>query len=397
MSLLDLVAFAQSKISHGDLSNDRASPPWPPTGVEPPSLPEGENANLTGERPPHPGWLGNTENEISPLAGLDSQIFDEGELASPVAPLPGSASPHGVDVLAYYLPYHFYGKKVWGIYLRATGILELAASIKGSVVSRGDDDAVRASTRVLFNHEFFHCHTEAAATRAEVVVRDAVYRHYFHDRHAAEREEAMANAAAYRLLEKSFPVFAKAVREWMIRQGPGYRRFGDYGASKDFHKGKRQCSQHIVRFVPSRFDDPLASACRQAGTLPPWPLPPLHPKLPSEFLFGKISPRSVPTYLVIEPGIAQQVLRPLAKFAGVRVQAHRSREHLPPHFHVEIPPGKERTRYIWPTLLPMKEDDKLSGKEERKLQEYLQVHGVELLKQLRQAYPDQNLPVIEGI
>jgi hypothetical protein len=372
MSLRDLVTFAQNEISQRQMYDGRDRLPLlpPPNADGPTRLPSPEDSDLTAERPPIPEWLRRDENEILQISGGTPTIFTEGvfDEAAPVsAPLTPLGTP---DMLAYYLPYHFYGNGTWGIYVRAKGILELAAEIKGAPVTQGGDDAIRAAWISLVEHELFHCLTEAAATRAEVVVRSAVYHPYFFDLWATFHEEAVANAYAHSKIKKGYSAFVTRLESWMRSQGPGYRDFHKY-TGRSLQKGKLKCSQHIVRFAP--------------------PARHLPSKLPSGFLFGKTA--NIPTYVVLDAEIALQVLRPFPKYNGVVVKVH-SREHPPPHIHVEMPPGQELTRCEWPSLQPLGRDPSLSQRQQAKLREYLQKHGADVWQRLRSVYdnPDLSMP-----
>jgi hypothetical protein len=314
------------------------------------------------------------ESEVIPLYGSGTFVFAEGEFDNPVEPTGDVASLVGPDALAYYLPYHFYCDGIWGIYIRAKGILELAAGLKGAPITHGSDHAVGAALISLFEHELFHCLTEQAATRAEVVVRSPVYNRYFPDSYAAFHEEAMANAYAHRKVNKRYPGFVTALEKWMSGQGRGYKDFHLYRGTL-LGKGRRKCSQHIVRFAPPR--GPLSS------------------RLPSEFLFGRTGPASIPTYLVLDAEIAGQLLRPFQKYAGTRVWVH-TREHPPPHIHVEMPPGTEVTRCEWPSLAPLKGNQGLKLKQRAKLDNYLQKFGQDICEKLRSVYqnPQLGMPAI---
>jgi hypothetical protein len=112
-----------------------------------------------------------------------------------------------------------------GIYLKAKGILELATELNGAAVTTGDDDAVRAAQTLLFEHELFHCLTELAATRVEVVVRSPVYDSYFDNRYTNAHEEAMANACAHSKIKKLHPAFIKLTETWMRSQPAWLSRF----------------------------------------------------------------------------------------------------------------------------------------------------------------------------
>jgi hypothetical protein len=255
------------------------------------------------------------------------------------------------------------------VYLRAKGILELAAELKGSPITHGGDAAIGAARISLLEHELFHCLTEAAATRAEVVVRSAVYHPYFWDGYATFHEEAVANAYAHGTIKKKYPALVARLESWMRSQGPGYRDFQRY-AGRSLRKGRLKCSHHIIRFAP--------------------PMGPLPRKLPADFLFRKAA--KIPTYVVLDAEIASSVLRPFPKHNGVVVKVH-SREHPPPHIHVEMPPGKQVTRCEWPSLEPIKGDPQLSQKQREKLRQYLQRFGGEICQKLRSVYQSPQLPM----
>jgi hypothetical protein len=390
MRLHELVTFAQNEISPGELRERWEPLPTPeePIVVEGdygPRVPaEGDYdlPTIEAERLPIPDWLKNPQNEIVPIGGANSTIFPEGDfdrLITPIARVAGQVP----DVLAYYRPFHFYREGHWGIYLKASGILDVAAHLKGTPVTRGTDAAIVAAHMLLFEHELFHCFTELAATRAEVVARLPIYPSYFRDRFANANEEAMANAYAHSKTRKRYPTFIKAAEDWMKSQPEGYRHFERY-AGRRLPRGRLVCSQHIIRFAP-----PPATLRRP---------------LPSDFLFGnfgKAVSANVPSYLVVDAAIADYVLRPFPKGNGVRVWVHTRGEHPPPHIHVEIPLGNtERRRCVWPSLqqgspdwhwplAPYKGDQPLKTKEYAK--QYLREHGDEILAKLKSIYPGWQL------
>jgi len=314
---------------------------------------------------------------------VNSTIFSEGEFDQPLTPQDPIAG-QAPDVLAYYLPFHFYRNGIWGIYLRAKGILGLAMALKGAAITNGDDDALEAAQALLFEHELFHCLTELAATRAEVIVRSPVYRSYFPDRWANAHEEAMANACGHSKIKKLYPRFIKATETWMRSQPPGYRDFQRYAATR-LSRGRLICSQHILRFL--ELWTPQGSVSRGGGGRyatcrceMPARLP---SRLPSNFLLGKAA--NVPTYLVVDVAIATKMLRPFQKYKGIVVKVH-TREHPPPHIHIERPPGNDLTRYLWPDLKPYPGDKQLSGSEEKDLGSYVDRFGKEIDQKIRTVY-----------
>ena len=369
MSLSALVTFAQTEISHGDTYDGRDPLPPPPGDRQGRVRPSDEDTNRVAERTLPPDWVGNPQNEVIRVDGSNSPLFTEGELDNAIAPT-GNPVP-SPDVLAYYLPYHFYRNGVWGIYLRGKGILELAAELKGGPITHGGDDAIQAAIICLLEHELFHCQAELAATRSEVVVRSVVYHPYFFDRYATFHEEAVANAYAHREISKKYPAFVTSLETWMRGQGPGYRDFHLY-RGRLLGKGRLKCSQHMIRFAP--------------------PAAPLPSKLPSDFLFRRAGVGKAPVNVVVEPGIGPNLLRPFPKYKGVLVKTH-SRDHPPPHIHVEIPPGEEKTKIEWPSLEPLKGTPQLSSDDRAKLREYLQKFGKEICERLRSVYQNPQLPM----
>ena len=247
------------------MSDARDRPPRPPPNQDQPvSLPSPEDSNLVGERPPLPDWLRDPQNEVIRIGNVASTIFTEGDFEEAVIPTGAPVPPQGPDALAYYLPYHFYRNGVWGVYLRAMGILGLAAELKGGPIVHGSDNAIHAAVICLFEHELFHCFTEAAATRTEVVVRSPVYHPYFFDRHAAPHEEAVANAHAHGKITKTFPAFLTRLEAWMGSQGPGYRDFRRY-LGRSFHKGKTLKVWRTHHWFRSRHGHLYHRSCRRTS------------------------------------------------------------------------------------------------------------------------------------
>ncbi len=380
MALRDLVTFAQEHISRQELIADHR--------LGPPRLPHLERSaenglhmerdnGPTGERPPYPDWLREPAGDVIRVDGLGNlEIDDEAITSVMVAEILGGGLPDlykstCADALAYYLPYHFYRDGVWGIYLRALGVAYWASAIKGELVGPGDSILVQAAEHVLFNHEAYHCQVEAAATRAEIVAGRAVYRPYFYDSRAIPHEEALANAQAYRRLARAFSSHAGPLRKWMSKQGIGYSDFHKYVNAREFSKGQQKCGRHILRHVsPSRL---------------------LPTQTPADFLFGRVSVKAIPTFVVVEKAIARYVLRPFPKHNGVVVKAH-ARDHPPPHIHIEMPPGTQITKYIWDEpLRPVPGQRELSSREEKRLANYLDRFGIAIHEDVCKKYPQHTM------
>lgn len=351
---------------------------FPPSGQmpQPPAVPD-TDADVEGlppdlppiSRSPVPDWIVPGEGTSFPADGI---LAIEGE--TPAAP---QGLPAAIDVLAYYLPFHFYAQG-WGIYLRASGILSVAlmlASASGRGLSR---ELLNLACAILLQHERFHFLSEVACSRAELVSEDELYCHYFHDRRATAVEEALSNAHAFRTALRRQPAEVRdQVKQWMQGQGPGYRNFWQCVTPSAFRvwcrlaTNRMQCNTRVKVIsspVKLEFRGP------RIRTKP----------APTEFLFTGLARSTVPAFLVPDvPDIA--ILRPFPKYAGIRILVHTN-DHPPPHIHVEIPPGRDFTRLMWPTLQPLPGDPSLTGKQRKSFDEYLSKYREQIDQKVQQVY-----------
>lgn len=127
---------------------------------------------------------------------------DEAVPGMPLEPFARTAVPP-TDAWAFYLPFHYFSRDVWGIYLFVDGINQLRSRIEH--MSRRSVDfmlAARSARRFLYFHELFHHQVESAAFRLETDRRRPWYRtgfeRLYRDRLAAgtATEESIANAYA---------------------------------------------------------------------------------------------------------------------------------------------------------------------------------------------------------
>jgi hypothetical protein len=301
---------------------------------------------LKSERPsespraPMPPWL---EAGLSPDANLILDLADDDVLDIPeplvVPDLPSLGDARfGFDVLAYYLPFHFYGR-VWGIYIRAAGIVALANILANNrVFGRGAPAAIIAR-RALFEHEFFHCIVETAVSRLEVLptfisisatgigTKSPIsYADYFTRKAAAEHEEALANAQLWiRGLRGATARMKSSCARFMNAQGPGYRDFGRFSTQRTFTQGSRQ----VIAGLPS--SPRIGSAKSTRGT---------KCAAPTEFLFENVPRASVPTRLVNDtnPPLGRELL--VKRHNGICVRVDGNLNHGRPHVHIDH--GKSR-------------------------------------------------------
>lgn len=155
------------------------------------------------------------------------------------------------DVLAWYLPIHFYGPG-WGIYIRESAVFDLAASIRSYLPPPRQNHfeviagSIRAALGVLFHHEVFHHKVESLATRLEVIEHGKRYAPYtkkvyekIQRTHPVDLlEEALACAEAYRrplteaVYRRGIPADVLRARREMLRRWFGTLPDGYNQASK---------------------------------------------------------------------------------------------------------------------------------------------------------------------
>jgi len=332
-------------------------------------------------RPPLPPWLPPTEAESLLPADHPSPWIIDAEVEPPAPP--SGIDDWGADVLAFYLPFHFYND-TWGIYLLASGVLYLACFIKAApklpveeVIDRlvggrcaplkpGDERFLRLAELVLREHEAFHFASELAASRSELIAKTRVYGPYFSNRSAAPHEEALANAQALTHgAKKQTDALRNRLRYWMKGQGPGYRDFDQWISAWAFSKGLSQATDFMIN---------------------PFPPPPASPAL-GGILFRSSRGYSIPTWMVdnLTRGAAG-ILRPFPKDFGMQVFVH-SNDHPPPHIHIARPPGSRKTlRYKWPELVPLKDEPCLPGPGEKSLRQYVAVYRDQIEAKIRAVY-----------
>jgi hypothetical protein len=346
MSLRQLVAFAQENF--GALSDA--------PGLDDMGDASKIDVPSPNFRPRSPHWIGPTADRDLPFDG-SHQWRIEGPI-DPQEP-PPEVERFGMDALAFWVPFHFYRQR-WGIYIRTSGVLYLAEVLKGGGLLPGDEEYCDLAEDILLKHERMHAMIEIACTRAEMVGWRSLYQPYFADPVAWEHEEALANA------QDDKPQVRARAEAWMRLQGPGYRDFGKFLDSRKFSRGVDRAAHLMLK-----------------------PLPPPVPKAsaPSKtFLFYEGTRYNIPKKRINDlPASHATILRPFPKQFGIQVLVH-SNDHPPPHIHIQMPPGGSETKYIWPDLIPMKNENPLSAGGEKNLEHYLKLHEAEIEERIRRVY-----------
>lgn len=309
-------------------------------------------------RAPLPNWLPADIGGAAVPAEADHPITIEGRVPMPHEPQP-TGNGTTADVLAYYLPFHFY-RTAWGIYVRLAGVWALARRL-ALPKKLPDMNALACAYNVLLNHERLHFLAEYAASRVEVVTAQACYGTYFKEKNAALHEEALANAHALRgLRRRASPKLVQAASDWMATQGPGYCDFSKW-LGPNFTDGEREAAAFMT---------PATTALTIVAAMANGPVD----RHRADFLFRNASNRPVPLYIVLDSSVPWvRVVKPFPKAYGLQVFVH-SNDHKPPHIHIECPPGTPPTRYQWPELTRLPGDRALRASEEKRLHQYVAVH-----------------------
>lgn len=340
MTIKTLVEFAHDQWGEPKLTPNTARPTTPePEGHE---FVEGDEELTATSRPEVPDWVDDSD-QLQDF-GDEDQLEVEGAPSEDEAAewKPPSGSNASADVLAYYLPFHLYGRARWGIYIRGQAIGWLAKKIKVANVKRQPSlmDRLAAARKFLWEHEAFHAQVEFAATRLEVLTFDRttnrakpVYVPYFGagvPSIRAAREEAVANAQAItRVSRFADQAIGVGLREWCENQGVGYRHFGPYAVRGGLKRGYRLCG---------------LSLCRTIDRVPH------SPGWPGDFLLGDIRfrPAEVPTRLVGPLPSWVRLVRQFKRVNGIQAWINVGREHQPPHLHVQFKPGEAERSVTWP-------------------------------------------------
>ena len=219
-------------------------------------LPNEESVNLEHEGP----------RADTSCAGIDLSIMSAPDFPEsfPGAPLVDMVtSEPSADTYAFYLPYHLYKDRGWGIYLLAERVERLArdfCSKAGGQLSL--EQCIIATRLYLYEHAFFHHKAESFSTRFEVYFRAPIYlqgQRIIYEKYEGTDdllEEALAEAYALRRvpdhLKKNWNwstedsrLFVDLLERLVKASGPGYRRGVNLVADEDFHAERNHFAEQI--------------------------------------------------------------------------------------------------------------------------------------------------------
>jgi hypothetical protein len=215
-----------------------------------------------------------------------------------------SVAQGGIDVLAWYQPYHIYGDR-WGIYLRLDGVayvaFETLAAHGGSGLPRRH--AVRAAMEGLLRHEESHFEVEVFATSLEMTLGDPIYLPYtrhFHGSGDFRREESLANRRIVHHHWDRPPLGGAPTRkaiEALADAGPrDYSCWRDYRSPKQFDAAKNTLAAEIAE---GRYVGMATDPHRVCSTATAPPVPPRYAFYPGRQLSTPMWDRChIPVYLV---------------------------------------------------------------------------------------------------
>jgi hypothetical protein len=307
--------------------------------------------------------------------------FDIGDTSA----FDGQVASNGADALAYYAPFHFYGRFYWGIYIRDYGLAYLASKFKVSVgqssaLTPSDSWILQAAWEFLLQHEYFHFLTEVASSQVELVSKhQTLYREYFFDPASGVLEEALANAQAYaEVLDFSaassprFGRFTRFLETWMKTQGPGYSDYGRWVDWRAAWRGKRNLTERMLDLLErSRSGSPNSLVSVDA----------VRP-------FNGARYSRVPVVRVADCGARWfSMARPFRKAWGIEVLLN-TEDHTPHHIHV-IFDDKDVVKLTWDELNPLKGESPLSGKRKKRLDQYLEKYRSDIDKKAKRVHPTQ--------
>ena len=183
----------------------------------------------------------------------------------------------GIDLLAWYQPFHWSSSNSWGIYILDGGVRYLSEN----VFEHSDDimprkDLIRGF-KLLFLHEFFHFNVEIQASIQELETSNSIYTSYTKNvylkpdtnKEYEPLEEALADAFAFRAISQRPEHSIKSlvldkVFNNMKNQPNGYRAFEDYLEEESFRDGLTRITVDWGR-LPQTLNERSNDFCKGVG------------------------------------------------------------------------------------------------------------------------------------
>jgi hypothetical protein len=298
----------------------------------------------------------------------------------------------GIEAIAFYAPYHFFGDRYWGIYYYADATAYFCEELFGKV----NTNTLKRAITIIREHELFHFTIEVMFTMLELIFRTPIYKPIQNDQKARELEEALATAVKF---NKSSGQLKSKLKKLLSTLPNGYKNYGNYISEQGFKQGLTDLifpvlQSKLIRQNLNQVLADLSSKDKVAQNILEFfnNFISLHPSPIYAIFFTHypyLLPREdVPERLLIKRGDKWIVSGPkLPEYNGCKVDAYVG-EHEPPHIHIFIPPDKEKGKYLYPSLEPYKDEPPLSNSDKKKLRNYFKKYGDKIVEKLKQAYPN---------
>jgi hypothetical protein len=311
----------------------------------------------------------------------------------------------GIEAIAFYAPYHFFGDRYWGIYYYADATAYFCEELFGKV----NTNTLKRAITIIREHELFHFTIEVMFTMLELIFRTPIYEPLWYDQKAKELEEALATAVKF---NKSSGQLKSKLNKLLSTLPNGYKNYSNYISEQDFKQGltdlifpvlrSKLIRQNLDRVFqelkeltdPSTKDKLFQNILEFFNNFIS-----LHPSPIYAIFFTHypyLLPREdVPERLLIKHGDKWIVSGPrFPVYNGCKVDVYVG-DHEPPHIHIFIPPDEEKGSYYYPSLQPYRKDKNvppppLSNSDKKKLRNYFKKYGNKIVEKLKQAYPNHS-------
>lgn len=164
-------------------------------------------------------------NEIKHVEGLDQIVENTieqsteiwlqfNDIAERAGTARNSLKEHGFEAFGWYQPYHVWSETMWGIYIPAEKIDNLACALHEDLRAVGEHShalAMILALQLVYQHEFFHARVEACLSWLELTNLSPRHLRYQHNVYQTARmtdywlEEALANWTSFAWLGKELP------------------------------------------------------------------------------------------------------------------------------------------------------------------------------------------------
>ena len=187
------------------------------------------------ELPVHDKPLWRLSKIVKPLSEKDYEKIDK------------RVREYGMEALAWYRPFHYLPKELWGIYITLDGLKYLVQKLRHSI-RLSVATAIWYAVEILWQHELFHFIVEVFSTRVEFITREPKYLPYLRQFYEATWPNCLEEALANRhVLRRRNLNKAKRFLYAFFDQQPGwYREYRRFLTPDKFREGRIELCNQIV-------------------------------------------------------------------------------------------------------------------------------------------------------